>query len=147
MNMTPELHLSLRPDPASLFSVRRDVRRFLEDSAVDEESSTDIVIALQEALKNAMRFSDAEHAVELELSVVQESGYAVVRDQGGGFTDDVGRGPQFLPPPDRLALSGRGLFIIAGLMDELRLVSNGGAEVHMVKRLPPRQAEDARAAA
>jgi hypothetical protein len=45
--------------------------------------------------------------------------------------------------PDPLANDGRGLFIIAHIMDELSLRLDGGLEVEMVKRAVPRCAAHA----
>jgi len=58
-----------------------------------------------------------------------------VRDHGHGFDID-GFDPEAVPDP--LASDGRGLFIIAQIMDELSLRLDGGLEVHMVKRAVPR---------
>ena len=60
---------------------------------------------------------------------------ATVKDHGRGF--DVAR---FDPevPPDPLLDHGRGLYIVARLMDSLELRLDGGLEVHMTRRAEPR---------
>ena len=59
-----------------------------------------------------------------------------VRDRGRGF-DTASFDPAVVPDP--LSNQGRGLLIISRIMDELRLRSDGGLEVEMVKRAVPRR--------
>ena len=60
---------------------------------------------------------------------------ALVKDRGRGF-DVASFDPR--QNPDPLADHGRGLFIIASLMDSLELRLDGGLEVHMARRAEPR---------
>jgi serine/threonine-protein kinase RsbW len=58
-----------------------------------------------------------------------------VRDQGSGFKiDDL---PNPLDPENLLKPSGRGIFYIRSFMDqvEFKALSQGGMEVHMVKKI------------
>jgi serine/threonine-protein kinase RsbW len=60
----------------------------------------------------------------------------LVKDQGAGFqVDDL---PNPLDPENLLKPSGRGIFYIRSFMDEVefRALSQGGMEVHMVKKIP-----------
>ena len=133
----PELHyLSLRPDVAGLPLARRTVRGFLRQWSVDEDSSQDIIVSLQEALKNAVRFSGVKTEIDVILCLADDSVCVVVKDKGRGFDRELLQGSRSQETPDPLSPSGRGLFLITQLMDEVRLGSDGGAEVRMLKRLP-----------
>ena len=133
------LHLSIPPEYSCLPSARERVRSFLRGLSVDEESVEDLLVCVQEALKNSIRFSGGGAPVELDLRVSDHTIRADVRDHGEGFGPGF---PDDLAPlreqPDPLAISGRGLFLIANLTDEVKLLSDDGAHVCMVKRLPSR---------
>ncbi len=136
--MMPELHyLSLRPDVACLPAARRTVRGFLAQWSVDEDSSRDVLVSLQEALKNAVRFSGVNTEIDVILCCADDAVCVVVKDRGKGFDHELLRGSHCQETPDPLSPSGRGLFLITQLMDEVRLGTDGGAEVRMLKRLPP----------
>jgi anti-sigma regulatory factor (Ser/Thr protein kinase) len=106
---------------------------------VDEASVEDLLVCVQEALKNSIRFSGSSAPVELDLLVSDHAIRAAVRDRGKGFRPNL---PDDLAPlrgqPDPLPTSRRGLFLISSLTDELELISDGGAHSCMVKRLPSR---------
>jgi serine/threonine-protein kinase RsbW len=55
----------------------------------------------------------------------------VVRDPGGGF--DPGAVPDPLAPANQLKSSGRGIFLINNLMDEVGFAA-GGSELQMRKK-------------
>jgi serine/threonine-protein kinase RsbW len=135
-----ELRFLLPMDVAELPSARGSVRSFLTRHPVPAESIESIVLCIQEALKNAIGHSGtAEHA-EVHVSVKEQTVRATVRDSGVGFGGlSVADPSSFKRQPDPLSESGRGMFLIATLMDEIRLCSNDGAEVQMVKRFQPRR--------
>lgn len=136
---TRSLHLSLPPEYSCLAAARERVRSFLRGLSVDEASAEDLLVCVQEALKNSIRFSGSSAPVEVDLLARDHTIRAVVRDRGKGFGSDLLHDLAPLrEPPDPLGTSGRGLFLIATLVDELELASDGGAHVCMVKRLPSR---------
>jgi len=57
-----------------------------------------------------------------------------VRDEGEGFERDPNHDP--LDPANLLAASGRGLFLIESLMDEVKFTQEGRC-IEMVKRARP----------
>lgn len=132
---TLQLELSLPMSPSALPPARHRVGAFLSAHVRDEDLE-DILLCLQEAMKNAVRFSDSMEDIGVRVRLFDHSVQLVVRDHGRGF--DHGSPPPHrttIEPPDPLADSGRGLFLIAQLMDEFALVSDDGAEVRMLKRL------------
>jgi PAS domain S-box-containing protein len=122
-------HLPL--DPARLLRARQRIRAYLHEHGAHGAVLHDIVLAIEESMTNAVRHSGSGDDVEVMVSFEGPDLVAVVRDHGIGF--DVARFEPG-PPPDPLATSGRGLYMIGRLMDELALHSADGLEVPMLRR-------------
>jgi anti-sigma regulatory factor (Ser/Thr protein kinase) len=100
-----------------LAGVRRTVRWFLLGQGVGEECARDVVLALHEAVVNALQYGGGR--VEVELEVGAGRVVATVRDHGGGFD------PSLLTSPcPGMEERGRGLYLVSHLMDEV--VVTGG---------------------
>ena len=82
-------------------------------------------------MTNAVRHSGAREDLEVGLGFAGSDLVAEVVDHGHGF-DTTSFDPD--APPDVTKPGGRGLFLIAQLMDELELRIDVGLEVHAVKR-------------
>jgi PAS domain S-box-containing protein len=122
-------HLPL--DASRLADLRQDVRGFLRRQALSEMDTQDVLLCLQEACTNAVRFGDSRHGMDVEVSLSDDSLVAIVRDYGAGF--DV---PHPSPtPPDPFTPNGRGLLLIHSLMDHVEITCPGGAEVRMLKSM------------
>jgi serine/threonine-protein kinase RsbW len=103
----------------------------------DLDSSLAIQTALHEALLNAIvhgNDEDETRRVSVELAAGAGGLDVRVRDEGPGF--DPTRVPDPLAPENLSKSSGRGLFLMRMLMDEVafRCLSDGGMEVTMRKR-------------
>jgi PAS domain S-box-containing protein len=120
-----------------LLRARDRVRDYLIMHCSDGGVVDDVVLAIEEAFTNAIRHSGSQKDIELAVSFEGHDLTAVVRDQGTGFDVDA-----FDPDkaPDILAPGGRGLFLMAHLMDELTLVNDGGLQARMIKRNVARRA-------
>jgi serine/threonine-protein kinase RsbW len=95
----------------------------------------EVELALQEALANAIRHGckgDSSRSVQCVVTS-DDSGEVliVVRDPGPGF--DAGTVPNPLAGENMLKSSGRGIFLINQLMDEVDF-KDGGRELQMRKR-------------
>jgi signal transduction histidine kinase len=93
--------------------------------------AADVVLAVHEALSNAVRHSGAPQDLEVELAFRGEDVLARVGDHGRGF-DAASFDPE--RPPDPLQEGGRGLYLISQVMDGLELRAGDGTDVRMVKR-------------
>jgi serine/threonine-protein kinase RsbW len=95
----------------------------------------EIETALREALSNAVRHgcrSDPSRSVEVTVACDEQPGVLItVSDPGPGFDPDTVPSPT--GAPFVLRHSGRGLYLIRQLMDEVSFVRNG-AEIRMRKR-------------
>ena len=104
----------------------------------DPDSSQAIQTALHEALVNAIvhgNDEDETRRVNVELAARAGGLDVRVRDEGPGF--DPTRVPDPLAPENLCKPSGRGIFLMRMLMDEVafRRLADGGMEVTMRKRL------------
>ena len=110
------MNLHLPPTSSCLPDLRRSVARTLED--VDDGVVADVLLALDEAVSNAIRHGS--RAGEPVLVSVESDGEWVemtVRD--GGPSPRLPRLPA--EPPPVLQTGGRGLWLILQLVDEVRL--------------------------
>jgi serine/threonine-protein kinase RsbW len=104
----------------------------------DEDSAHWIGMSVREAVTNAIQHGnklDLSKKVNIRFEVSPDQLSISVKDQGSGFQADVIPNP--LDTDNLLKPSGRGIFYIRTFMDEVefRPLSQGGTEVHMVKRI------------
>ena len=120
------LHLTVSPAASALAATRARVRTFLRGSDVPEHVVFDVVLTLEEACKNAIRFSGSDRAIEVTVVVDPREVRLVIRDHGVGFKP---RKVDLSRPPDLSDSQGRGLFLIHCLMDDVRVACDQGAIV------------------
>jgi serine/threonine-protein kinase RsbW len=110
----------------------------------DEDSAHWIGMSVRESVTNAIQHGnklDLSKKVDIRFEVTPEQLSISVRDQGNGFkADEI---PNPLDANNLLKPSGRGIFYIRTFMDEVefRSLSQGGTEVHMVKKVSSNQGE------
>jgi len=136
----PALGFEVALEPSRLGNARERLRDYLHRHCADEGLVANVVLCLEEACTNVIRHSGAREAMQVALRFDHDALVCTVRDHGHGF-DIESFDPRTVPDP--LANDGRGLFIIAHIMDELSLRLDGGLEVEMVKRAVPRCAAHA----
>ena len=104
----------------------------------DEDSAHWIGMSVRESVTNAIQHGnklDLSKKVDICFEVAPDRLAISVKDQGNGFrADEI---PNPLDPENLLKPSGRGIFYIRTFMDEVefRPLSQGGMEVHMVKKI------------
>ena len=112
--------------------------KLLEGRSVPEETRHWILMALREALANAIKHGNqqdlAKH-VHLEMDVVGDTLVIAIRDEGPGFDPEAVVDP--LAPENRLKTSGRGIFYMRTFMDDVRFErhASGGMEIVLKKNL------------
>ena len=134
----PHLHMSIPPEVAALPRARLCLRAFLSLYVSDDDAVEDVVLCVQEAMKNSIRFSASKESIEVDVALLDHVVEARVRDFGTGF--EVVPDVQALRLADPLSLSGRGLYLMRTLSDEFELVAEDGVEVRVVKKLGARLA-------
>ena len=135
---TCQFAVTIPADPTAIPIVTDGVVEVLEGKHWPEEDVRAVQLALQEALANAIRHGcggDGSKHVQCSVSC-EESGdvVMVVRDPGPGFDPSAIADP--LDATNLLKPSGRGIFLINELMDEVRF-ADGGREVQMRKKKAP----------
>ena len=109
----------------------------------DEDTAHWIGMSVRESVTNAIQHGnrlDQSKRVDIRFEVAPDQLDITVRDQGAGF--QVEGLPNPLDAENLLKPSGRGIFYIRSFMDEVEFIphSEGGMEVHMVKKVSSNQA-------
>ena len=118
-----EFHRSLPSDPAVLNKIRRDLRVWLTGNRFTPEGTNDVVLAVGEALANAMEHADVPDAgVTLSLARIGRQDVQAVVENDGGWREN---------PSD--PTRGRGLAVMEALSTSLTVDHGRGAtRVRMV---------------
>jgi anti-sigma regulatory factor (Ser/Thr protein kinase) len=130
-----EFNMVIPADPRAIPKVTDGVLQVLVNRHWPEERIMQVELALQEALANAIRHGcKGEASRKVQCIVNCESNgevTIVVRDPGTGF--DAKTVPDPLAGENVLKSSGRGIFLINQLMDEVAF-GDGGRELRMKKK-------------
>jgi serine/threonine-protein kinase RsbW len=132
-----QMSLDLPKDSALVGQTRRSVDSILASAGVDKTCREDIAQALGEACANVIKHAEMSRIYHLDVTV--DSGVCTIEvtDDGGGFD------PASVRPGELLDDSGRGLQIVAALVDGLDVVSvdGTGTLLRFTRRLTPRGAD------
>ena len=113
----------------------QQLMHFIAKARSTDGSEMDIEIALSEALENAIvhgNREDPDKLVYLTCRCTPDGEVSItVQDEGEGF--DSGALPDPTAPENRLRTSGRGIYLMKALMDEIHF-EKGGRVVHMCKK-------------
>jgi serine/threonine-protein kinase RsbW len=112
--------------------------KLLEGWDLSEETTHWILMALREALANAIKHGndqDLDKRVHLEMDVTDHTLTICIQDEGTGFDPEAVVDP--LAPENRFKTSGRGIFYMKTFMDEVRFrqMDGGGMEIVLKKDL------------
>jgi anti-sigma regulatory factor (Ser/Thr protein kinase) len=132
---TCEFTMTIPADPAAIPAVTEGVTSMLVQKHWPEEQIMSIELALQEAVANGIRHGchgDASKQLQCTVNISADGEVIItVRDPGQGF--DPTAVPDPLAPQNVLKPSGRGIFLINGLMDDVQF-AEGGRALQMKKR-------------
>jgi anti-sigma regulatory factor (Ser/Thr protein kinase) len=127
--------MAIPADPSEIPTISDGVTQMLEEKGWGENDVMRVELALNEALANAIRHGcKDDRSKQLQCCVtIDESGdvLIVVRDPGTGF--DPSTVPDPCTPENILKSSGRGIFLINELMDEVAF-ADGGRELQMRRK-------------
>ncbi len=136
-----EISMTIPATPEGIRTVSDGVTQLLEGKHWPEDEIVKVDLALQEALANGIRHGcKGDPSKSVECSVTFDAAgelVIIVRDPGTGF--DHGAVPNPLEDGNMMKSSGRGVFLINQLMDEVAF-ADGGREVQMRKRRDPKAA-------
>jgi serine/threonine-protein kinase RsbW len=118
-------------------SAEETASRFAAEAGFSEDEIMSIAMAVREATVNAVLHGNAydpAKKVTLGLERTPSDLVVTVRDQGRGL--DPNSIPDPLAPENLLKQSGRGIFLMRSLMDEVRISpSDTGTEIKLIKRV------------
>ncbi|HYP23186.1 MAG TPA: SpoIIE family protein phosphatase [Actinomycetota bacterium] len=128
--------LVLPNEPSRIGEIRSFVSAFLVDLRAPVEASSEILLAVGEAVANATRHgrrAEGRSEVRIRCSAENRSVSVTIADDGGGF--DMSR-LERTELPDPFASGGRGLFLMRELMDEVKFESSDrGTNVVLTRRV------------
>ena len=110
----------------SLSKIEGFIERICEQSKVSEDYYGNILIALTEAVNNAITHGnqlDPNKKVNLNIETTNEELEFTIKDEGKGF--DYNSVPDPTLPENLEKLSGRGVFLMKNLADEVSFEENG----------------------
>jgi anti-sigma regulatory factor (Ser/Thr protein kinase) len=132
---TCEMNIVVPAEPASIPKVSEGVKQLLQGKGWTDDEVMPVELALDEALANAIRHgckNDSTKKVQCIVTTDEHAELVVaVRDPGPGFEPSTVPNP--LDGENLFKGSGRGVFLINQLMDEVGF-ADGGREVQMKKR-------------
>jgi len=132
------MNLILPAVPSSIEIVSDGITQMLQHKGWSEDEIAKVDLALQEALANGIRHGCQGDPTKFIQCLVTTDAAGdltiVVRDPGPGF--DPTRVADPLTADNVLKASGRGVFLINQLMDEVAF-RDGGREVQMWKKKTP----------
>ena len=109
-----------------------------------ESVKDDLSIAVTELFNNALHHGnkgDETKHITITFRIVNQCLQISVQDQGNGFRPEKLRDP--LAPENIYEASGRGLFLVKQLVDDLRFnITNKGSEIIIIKKLPDFESGD-----
>ena len=120
-------------DAASIAPARDAIVQFVHEHCADEQQETDIFLALQEALANAMVHGcqgDPSKRVHCTVEITPSSFSFVIRDPGQGF--DTGNPADAAEDGTNLTEHGRGIYLMRSLMDKVSY-RHKGSELRLKK--------------
>ncbi len=133
--MTWTLSLKLQTDPNALRAVRRIVYAVAKQEGLSDREARELEVASGEALSNARTHAYSDGVGPLTVDVTSDTAAFAVAIHDTGVPASLPTVPNSLPNP-----GGTGLFLVASLVDEVKIQRNGngkGLSITMTKVLPP----------
>ncbi len=128
--------LAIPSDPRRIAQVERLAEKVACELGFGEDDADSLSIAVTEAVNNAMHHGnklDRKKKVRVHFELFANMAMVHVIDEGQGFDPATLQDP--LRPENVLKDSGRGIFILRALMDDVQFCfSPKGTEVILVKR-------------
>lgn len=133
----PELHeaLTLPSMLSAVDAIEAKTAEFAEKAGFDEDTVSQIAMTSREAVANAILHGNGKNPdkeVRVRFTLTSENLLIQVADEGAGF--DPAQVPDPLSPEGLLKPSGRGIFLMRAIMDEVHFRElSPGTEITLVK--------------
>ncbi|MDZ7292765.1 MAG: ATP-binding protein [candidate division KSB1 bacterium] len=129
-------HMVLASKPDAIETIERLAAEAADWAGLDQEEQDSLAISVTEIANNAIVHGNKRNPrkkIFVNIEVANGEVRLTIRDQGTGFDPNKLSNP--LDPENLLRESGRGVFIVRSLMDEVLYdFSKGGTEVTIIKR-------------
>jgi serine/threonine-protein kinase RsbW len=127
--------MTLESDLAHVDSVEAKAEQLARDGGFDEDTSSQIAMVAREAVINAILHGNkkdpAKH-VRCSFELNEDALKICIADEGAGLDPDSVPDP--LAPENILRSSGRGIFLMRAIMDEVHFHQlDPGTEIEMIK--------------
>ena len=135
--------MTLASELPSVERVEAVAERFAQRAGFDEDTASHIAMVCREAAVNAVvhgnRYDPAKH-VTASFQLAEEALTVEISDEGPGLDPDCCPDP--LAPENLLRTSGRGIFLMRALMDEVHFRQlTPGTQITMIKRRVHKETE------
>ncbi len=125
----------LESELASVDPVEAKVEQMAREAGFDEDTSSQIAMVAREAVINAILHGnqqDPAKKVRVGFELTEDALSIRIADEGPGLDPDSIPDP--LAPENILRSSGRGIFLMRAIMDEVHFHQlNPGTEIEMIK--------------
>ena len=118
--------LKLASDFQSIATIEKLIDKVCSSIGVNEESYGNVLIAVTEAVNNAIQHGNKENtALKIDVSVLDSTKNICfsVKDEGPGF--DFNNLPDPTSPDNLLKENGRGIFLMKNLADKVEFTGEG----------------------
>ena len=127
--------MTLDSELSSVDPVEAKAEKLAREAGFDEDTSSQIAMVAREAVINAILHGNkkdpAKH-VQVGFELNEESLRITIADEGAGLDPDSVPDP--LAPENILRSSGRGIFLMKAIMDEVHFHQlDPGTEIEMIK--------------
>jgi serine/threonine-protein kinase RsbW len=127
--------MTLESDLSSVDAVEAKAEQLAHEAGFDEDTSSQIAMVAREAVINAILHGnkkDPAKQVHVGFELNDEALRIKIADEGAGLDPDSVPDP--LAPENILRSSGRGIFLMKAIMDEVHFHQlNPGTEIEMIK--------------
>ena len=124
--------ITINSSVENLNFVEKEIESIFEDFNFSEEHFGNVLIAVTEAVNNAVHYGNKEDVtkvINLNFTSLKDKLVVTVKDQGDGF--DYESLPDPTDPNNLEKLEGRGIFLMKHLSDSISF-SDNGSKVELV---------------
>ena len=132
--MGDQVEIRVASDTRWLALIRRVTDEFCQQAGIEAQERHAVILAVDEAASNVIRHAyKGDPAQELALTwrSIQGGIEIEIRDQGEPFDPRE----KTIPPPDELRVSGRGLFLMRTIMDQIDYRREGSTNLVRMRKM------------
>jgi len=135
--------MTLESELSSVDPVEAKAESLARDAGFDDDTSSQIAMVVREAVINAIMHGnkkDPAKQVQVEYELNDEALKIKIADEGAGLDPDSVPDP--LAPENILRSSGRGIFLMKAIMDEVHFHQlDPGTEIELIKHRVKKELE------